>query len=527
MPQIEKVAIYCRLSEEDRNKVHSEDDSESIKNQKLMLSEYAINQGWSIYDIYSDDDFTGSDRNRPEFNRMLKDAEEGRVNIILCKTQSRFTRELEMVEKYLHYLFPIWGVRFVSIVDNADTSIKGNKKARQINGLVNEWYLEEMSDNIKAVLTNKRENGLFIGAYSPYGYCKNPNQKGHLIIDDEAAQVVKRIFHLYTTGIGCSSIARILNEEGILSPSEYKNQHGIEYKNQHYKSKPMWRYYSINRIISDEVYIGNLVQNKAHSVSYKTKIIKPTKKSEWIRVENTHEPIIDINTWNIVQGLKEKRAVRCTWKNDGSYSGINIFSKKLICSHCGGVMKITKNTSGLYFRCGTRYYDKTRCEGNFISYKQLYEVVLNELKNHINHYANADSIASEVSIKNNYDSSLKVLKDNLTRLKGKFDEAINANKNLYLDKLKGLIDETVYIDLSQSFRDDIDKYGKEIDKAELKITQLETEMKEAKSKLEIVKGYVDCKELTFHIVQLFISKIVVNPAVKYSRKINIDIYWNF
>ena len=135
-----KTAISGRLSEEDRNKQSATEDSGSIQNQKTMLSQYAMEQGWDIYRIYSDDDYTGSDRRRPEFNRLLEDAEAHKFDIVLCKTQSRFTRELELVEKYIHGLFPLWGIRFVSVVDNADTAIRGNKKSRQINGLVNEWY---------------------------------------------------------------------------------------------------------------------------------------------------------------------------------------------------------------------------------------------------------------------------------------------------------------------------------------------------------------------------------------------------
>ena len=157
-----KAAIYCRLSEEDRNKQCETDDSGSIRNQKAMLMQYAAGQGWEIYHIYSDDDYTGSDRRRPEFNRLLADAKAHKFDIVLCKTQSRFTRELELVEKYIHGLFPIWGIRFVSIVDNADTANKGNKKSRQINGLVNEWYLEDMSDNIRSVLTSLIEFCFFL-----------------------------------------------------------------------------------------------------------------------------------------------------------------------------------------------------------------------------------------------------------------------------------------------------------------------------------------------------------------------------
>ena len=195
-----KAAIYCRLSEEDRNKQFETDDSNSIQNQKAMLIQYTVEQGWELYDIYSDDDYTGSDRKRPEFNRLLADAEKRKFDIILCKTQSRFTRELELVEKYIHGLFPIWGIRFISIVDNADTANKGNKKSRQINGLVNEWYLEDMSDNIRSVLTNRRVNGFHIGAFALYGYKKDPEQKGHLIIDEEAAAVVREVFTLFVQG---------------------------------------------------------------------------------------------------------------------------------------------------------------------------------------------------------------------------------------------------------------------------------------------------------------------------------------
>ena len=141
---MKRVALYCRLSDEDKNKLNKSDDSESIQNQKNMLIEYSMKNGWEIYDIYSDDDFKGSDRNRPEFNRLLQDAEKGLFDIVLCKSQSRFTREIEVVEKYIHGKFLEWGIRFVGFTDNADTDNKGNKKARQINGLVNEWYLEDL-----------------------------------------------------------------------------------------------------------------------------------------------------------------------------------------------------------------------------------------------------------------------------------------------------------------------------------------------------------------------------------------------
>ena len=222
-----KVAIYCRLSEEDRGKANPTADSESIRNQKALLCRYAQERDWEIYQIYSDEDYAGADRRRPAFNQMLRDAEDGAFQIVLCKTQSRFTREVELVEKYLHGLFPLWGIRFVSVVDNADTQVRGNKKSRQINALVNEWYLEDLSDNIRTVLTAKRRQGQHIGASALYGYRKDPDRKGGLLPDPEAAEIVREIFRRYADGWGKTAIVRDLNRRGVPCPSAYKRLHGL------------------------------------------------------------------------------------------------------------------------------------------------------------------------------------------------------------------------------------------------------------------------------------------------------------
>ena len=259
---MERVAIYCRLSEEDRNKKFETDDSNSIQNQKAMLLEYSIEQGWEVYNIYSDDNYTGSDRNRPEFVRLLEDAKARKFDIILCKSQSRFTRELELVERYINGLFPIWGIRFVSLVDNADTANKGNKKSRQINGLVNEWYLEDMSENIRSVLTNRRKNGFHIGAFALYGYKKDPDRKGHLIIDEEAAAVVREVFTLFSQGYGKTAIARMLNDRGVPNPTEYKRLHGLRYQQPKGKTGTLWKYSAISDMLVNEMYRYHTYQKK-------------------------------------------------------------------------------------------------------------------------------------------------------------------------------------------------------------------------------------------------------------------------
>ncbi len=211
-------AIYCRLSKEDEDKQQLE--SESIQNQKSMLVKYAVERGWDIYNLYCDEDFSGADSHRPDFNQMLKDAEAKRFQIILCKSQSRFTRDMELVEKYIHGKFLLWGIRFIAIADNVDTDVKGNKKARQINGLINEWYLEDLSENIRLVFDFKRRQGQYIGGFPIYGYQKDPTDKNKLVMDETAAGVVRQIYDWYLEGNGVQHIAYLLNQRGAISLHE-------------------------------------------------------------------------------------------------------------------------------------------------------------------------------------------------------------------------------------------------------------------------------------------------------------------
>lgn len=220
----EIAAIYCRLSVEDAEKRAAE--SESIRNQRALLLGYAKKQGWAVYDIYADEDYSGLREDRPAFQRLLADAEERKFSIILCKTQSRFTRNAGTAEKYLHALFPLWGVRFVTVVDGVDTASHANKKARQINSLVNEWYSEELSENIRAVFRRKMEAGQFLGNYAPYGYRKDPCCRHHLIPDAETAPVVAEIYDLYLSGLSCKMIGERLTAQGIPTPSEMKRARG-------------------------------------------------------------------------------------------------------------------------------------------------------------------------------------------------------------------------------------------------------------------------------------------------------------
>jgi len=368
-----RAALYCRLSEEDRNKADPRADSASIRNQKAMLTAFCAEKRWQVYDVYSDDDYTGSDRNRPEFQRLLADARAKRFDIVLCKTLSRFTREIELVERYIHGLFPRLGIRFVSIVDNADTAAPGNKKTRQINSHVNEWYLEDLSENIRSVLTSRRREGYHIGSFALYGYRKDPENRGHLLVDEEAASVVWEIFERYAGGAGMTAIARSLNRRGIPNPTVYKQRKGLNYRQPSGTGGGLWTYSAVSSLLRNEMYTGTLVQGKCGSVSYKTKENRPRPKEDWLRVVGTHEAIVSPELWAKAQERLDQNArPRATGE-------LGLFTGTVYCATCGHALRSSISHGRRYLHCPTHRIAKDACPGCFLSVEALEEAVRQEL----------------------------------------------------------------------------------------------------------------------------------------------------
>lgn len=515
-----RVAIYCRLSEEDRNKAFEKDDSLSIQNQKAMLQAYAAAQGWEIYRIYSDDDYTGSDRRRPEFNRLLQDAQDRRFDIVLCKTQSRFTRELELVEKYIHGLFPIWGIRFVSIVDNADTDNRGNKKSRQINGLVNEWYLEDMSENIRSVLTSRRQNGFHIGAFALYGYRKDPDRKGHLLVDEEAAAVVQEVFTLFSQGYGKSAIARLLNDRGIPNPTEYKRLHGLRYRQPPQKHGTLWKYAAIASMLTNEIYLGNMVQGKYGSISYKTKKNKPRPPSEWYRVEGTHEPIIDRALWNQVQNLLAQRS------RPFASGTIGLFAGKARCAGCGCILRSSKNRGKHYLQCPTRRFARDACPGSFISVERLEQLVLSELNRLSAAYLDMDALEKGVVFCDHRQAQQERLLAQQQQCQKRMDEYARGIRALYLDKAKGLLGQGDYEALLQDFSHEKERMQQALQGIEEQLAEMESSAP-ARQRCDLLEQYLHPSHLTRDMVEALIDHIVVGKRIPGARDVPMEIHWNF
>lgn len=518
-----KAAIYPRLSDEDRNKKNAADESESIQNQKSMLIEYAAEHNWEIYDIYCDEDWSGADRNRPEFNRLLKDAQARKFDIVLCKSQSRFTRELELVEKYIHGLFPLWGIRFIGVVDNADTDIKGNKKSRQINGLVNEWYLEDLSDSIRSVFDNKRKNGCHIGSFALYGYKKDPDKKGHLIIDEEAAQVVREVFNLFVQGCGKTEIARILNSRGIPNPTEYKRQKGLRYKTPHNVNSTLWRYTTIHYMLINEIYTGTLVQGRTKNASYKCPKKISIPKEDWIRVENTHEAIIPPELWSMAQELISKRT-----KAFSDTGRIGIFAGKVRCMHCGYIMRSWKHSDGSrYLICATRHASKEACQGTMISVARLEKIVLSEMQTLFGELFDSSYIEKNVRFQNNIELEIKKLNSDIERFEKGIEECSTGIRNLYLDKVKGIINDEEFIDFSKSFHRDRNNYEKFIAQTKEQINVLNKKFEESADKKSMIAKYTDLSVLTRDMVDSFIDYIEIGSTVKGTKQKPVEIHWNF
>ena len=523
--QIMKAAIYCRLSKEDEYKIG---ESESIQNQKSMLIQYAIEKGFDIYQIYSDEDYSGIDRNRPAFNSMIQAASEHKFDVVLAKTQSRFTRDMELVEKYLHGKFIEWGIRFIAVVDHVDTNDTANKKSRQINGLINEWYLEDLSANVRSVLDHKRKEGLFIGSFARYGYCKDPNAKGKLIIDPEAAEVVRRIFSMALSGIGAHKITRILNDEKVPSPTAYKQQHGIHY---HIAAKnpnaDLWSSPTVYQMLHNQLYVGDMVQGRHKKVSYKSEKTIWLPQSQWIVVENTHEAIIDRGTFETVQMMLKERT------RSGGKGTIHPLAKKVVCGCCGSYMEQTgrqpkaDGTQRRYVRCRMHQRAPEVCGNKTCTdMNALENAVLERIRAYVADYFDPEKVTLPEQ-----DDPIQqreyAKRDELKRLKSEVDRRRKAMQELYLDKVSGLIDTVQFSEMNQTFLEDVKNAETRINILEAELEQQQEETSVVQTQMQRVRELAQVSHLTRELAVLLVHRVVVGTKDPLTGEQKITIEWNF
>lgn len=522
------AAIYCRLSKEDSILENAPDkhiESESIQNQKSLLIKYSMDKGWDIYNIYCDEDYSGADDERPAFRQLIYEAEQGKFDVVLVKTQSRFTRDMELVERYIHGKFVEWGVRFVALVDNVDTDIKGNKKARQINGLINEWYLEDLSENIRTVFDHKRKNGQYIGGFPVYGYQKAPGEKNSLVIDPVASEVVKRIFRLYLAGNGKQHIAYLLNEEGIPNPTKHKQDLGWGYVNgAQTNDYGLWNRTTVGRILREQMYTGDMVQGRRRKVSYKSKKLVSVPEENWFIVPDTHEAIIDKATFATVSRLLDERT-----KSSG-FGEVHILAGKVKCMDCGSTMTKTSNTykdkRRCYLRCKLYAADKSLCSNHSIRLDALENEVLTLLRQYIEEYYDSDNMEKLIS----NDRTFK--KKNAAELEIKsltleIERRSKAMRDLYLDKSRGLIDEEQFLEFNSGYLREKGQLQKRFSTLTDQLAEIESRSENSEAVRQKIGQWLDFNELSRELVAEFVDTIEVGERDPQTKHQTIRIKWLF
>ncbi len=686
---IVRVVLYLRLSDEDRDKLTKEELSESIKNQETMLRNYAKEQGWEVVGVYNDEDYSGSDRDRPNFNIMISECEKGNVDVVLVKTQARFARDIELVDKYIHNKFHEWNVRFVTYIEKIDNTKRETKKTSQITAMTDEWMLEDTSLNIRETFKSKRTNGEFTGSFVPYGYLRDPENKNHLIPDPVVSDVIVRIFNEYVKGYGLDKIAKGLTDDNILSPLEYKLMNGsklklpiikeyvdyktisktgtyiikinylnnerqivkdlttielmtndndnfaskfniklnkvkndkikiyystknlkdlnIEVKNNkliyrdidfssddwisinvndelpnnatcigtylemldrtneifyefeatlkenkehtHYsykvyptsnntdvdldytiqiRNKHNWSQATIKKFLKDEIYIGNLVQFKTTTVSYKNHTIVYNDKKKQIRALNTHEPLVEKDVWYDAQERLEERKKSCK-------SGTaHVLANKVACDCCKSTFyKCGKHDENgmAYLCCKDKSNHWSNCDNKkYIKESQLQEYVVDRINDILTRYYNEEiqlDINDNMVEKELFKNKISNLNKEKLNIEKELKSKDSYFQSLYEDRKKGFLDDDEYMTLKTKYKEDYNKLEDRLEAIKKELIAIEVKQEKLKDKKTLFKKYKQVNKLSVEIVNDFIEKIFVGQYDEDTKQRKIHIVWNF
>ena len=453
-----RAAAYVRLSKEDVISASGlRTESNSISNQKQLILDFVKDKAdIQIVSIREDDGYTGTDYDRPDFQRMMDDIRAGVVNCVIVKDLSRFGREYINAGKYIDRLFPYYGVRLIAINDGIDTITRSSSDDFNIllKNLMNDNYCRDISIKIRSQLQVKRKNGEFIGAFAPYGYQKDEKDKNQLVVDVYAAEVVRDIFRWKLEGFNQDHIARKLNAQGVLSPMEYKKSKGLSYKSPFKTSKKaFWTPVAVRRILTNPVYVGTLVQGIRSRPNYKIKNVVFTDEENWAIYENAHEAIIEPRIFMLVQRLLELDT-RTSPNEDRVFPLAGL----LYCKDCGGPMIRKTQVDGAkkfyYYVCATNKNEKT-CSSHRISIPQLEKAVLKLLQEHIRMLLELDSILG--TIKNAPLAKLSVRKagDRMAEADAELSRYRRLKVSAYEDLQDGLLSKEDYLDIKAQYEERI------------------------------------------------------------------------
>jgi len=508
-----KVAIYLRLSKEDDDLSCSsgaKSESNSISNQRKLIYDFMKSHPeLELYDEYKDDGKSGSNFDRAEFQRMMKDIEAGKVNCVVVKDQSRFGRDYIDVGKYKEKIFPKLGVRFITINEGYDSlsATSSDDLAFTINSFVYDFYIRDISTKIRTNLTAKKQNGEYAGAFVAYGYVKDSNDKSKLVVDQFAADVVRDIFRWKIEGLSPQNIAVRLNELGIPSPAEYKKLSGSNYKTSFQtSSKAVWSHVSVRRILKNEIYLGVMIQGKRTTPNYKTKTVVTKAESEWLRVEGTHEAIISVRDFELVQELLRDD----THCRAGDVT-VPVYAGRIYCGDCGAAaVRKTVSYAGrryVYYVCNANKHDKTVCSRHSIREDILGQVIYQTVRHQIDLLLDVDKALRQFE-------NLSWEKHKLKKLDASIEiqeEVVRKNNTLrlgiYEDLRAGLLDRSEYESLKKELAERIAEATAAIEKLNKEKREILDGVSKQQSWIEQFRQYENVTELTRPMVIHLIERI--------------------
>lgn len=521
-----RVGIYCRLSKDDM----LSGESASISNQREIMLEYCRTQGWKVYKVYQDDGYTGLNMDRPDLQKMLKDCENGLINLVITKDQSRLGRNHVQTGYLMEEFFPKNGIRYVALYDNVD-SYDGDNEIAPFKNVLNEMYSRDISKKVHASYHLKAQKGEFTGCVAPFGYLKDPECKNHLIIDEETAPIVKKIFDYAASGHSLNYITNRLEEEEIPCPTWWNRKRGIRnYYTKWEKKDPVngkyvWDQTGLKSFLSNPVYAGCMASQK---VEYKFKIgtIREKEPDEWILVEDTHEPIISREQFNLVQDKIRSR--KRTYGN-GEYS---LFAGLLQCGECGSAL-ISRMTNAKepqrIYSCSTYvHHSRKHCSQHRINFCDLYGLVLQTIQSCAKAaLSGRDDLTEKLEgmVQQEADAERIALSERIRRNSERLELTERMISKLYEDVLSGKITETTFNSLLAKTQAEQQDLQKQITEDEAYLGQDKEHDEQAERWMKTISQYAEIEELDAKMLNRLIKKIVVYE--NQDNRIDVEIHFNF
>ncbi len=503
-----RAGLYIRLSREDGDKI----ESESVSSQKAILERFlAEHPSIGFYDIYTDDGWSGTDFDRPSFQRMLSDITSKKINCVIVKDLSRFGRNYVEAGKYLETVFPLFKVRFIAVNDNIDSIANPQSMNNVIvpfKNIMNDEYCRDISTKVRSALDIRRKQGKFIGSFAAYGYQKDPIDHNRLVIDEDAAAIVRQIFRKFLEGYSILGIARELNELGVPNPSEYKRNRGLNCA----KSCGLWVDSTIRRILTNELYIGNLVQKKNEVVSYKIHVAKPVEKNSRIVVENTHQAIIEKSDFEKVQSL-----LRRDTRTSPESNRLSVFAGFVKCADCGRAMvkRTVKQPYKTYdyYVCSTfRKMHSKACTKHAIRIEVLDEAVLGFLNEYISLAVDFDKLIEKINHAQHKGATSKRLEGELLVKENELAKSQKILLELYPDYKSGLLTREQYFAQKERYENSVQKITAAIERIKGEMEQFASGIDGGNEFISNFKKYRGFQELTRDIMVELIDNIYIHEV---------------